>query len=52
MTCQEAWKLILGALESTYDDNIKDALLLLAQAAVMKDEIDADSQRALDQMME
>ena len=33
MTYQEAWKIILGAVENTYEDNVKDALFLLAEAA-------------------
>lgn len=32
MTYQEAWKVILGAPESTYEDNLKDAPFLLAEA--------------------
>lgn len=26
MTYQEAWKIILGAVENTYEDSVKDAL--------------------------
>lgn len=37
MTYQEAWKIVLGAIENTYEDNIKEALLLLAEAAAVMD---------------
>lgn len=52
MTYQEAWKIILGAVESTYEDNIREALFLLAEAAARKDEFDEINKTALDQMME
>lgn len=52
MTYQEAWKVILGALESTYDDNVKDALFLLAEAASKQDEFEEIRKAALDQTLE
>ena len=52
MTYQEAWKIILGAVENTYEDNVKEALFLLAEAAAMMDEEQECRQMALDQMME
>lgn len=52
MTYQEAWKVIIGALESTYDDNVKDALFLLAEAASKQDELEEIRKAALDQMLE
>lgn len=52
MTYQEAWKIILGALESTYDDNVKDALFLLAEAASKQDELEEMRKEALNQMLE
>ena len=52
MTYQEAWKVILGALESIYEDNLKDALFLLAEAARKQDELKEMQKEALDQMLE
>ena len=52
MSYQEAWKVILGALESTYDDNVKDALFLLAEAASKQDELEEMRKEALNQMLE
>lgn len=52
MSYQEAWKIILGALESTYDDSIKEALFLLAEAASKQDELEEIRKASLDQMME
>lgn len=52
MTYQEAWKIILGAVENTYEDNIREALFLLAEAAARQDELDELSKMSLDQMME
>lgn len=49
MTYQEAWKIILGAVENTYEDNVKEALFLLAEAAARQDEI---NKMSLDQIME
>lgn len=37
MTYQETWKIILGAVENTYEDNVKEALFLLAEAAAVMD---------------
>lgn len=52
MTYQEAWKIILGAVENTYEDNIKEALFLLAEAARKQDELKEMQKEALDQMLE
>lgn len=52
MTYQEAWKVILGAVENTYEDNVKDALFLLAEAASKQDELEEIRKAALDQMLE
>ena len=52
MTYQEAWKIILGTVENTYEDNIKEALFLLAEAAARQDELNEISKMSLDQMME
>lgn len=52
MTYQEAWKVILGALESTYEDNLKDAMFLLAEAAIKQDELKKWQKEAQDQMLE
>lgn len=52
MTYQEAWKIILGAIENTYEDNIKDALFLLAEAASKQDELEGIRKEALNQMLE
>lgn len=52
MTYQEAWKIVLGAVENTYDDNVKEALFLLAEAASRQDELNELSKMSLDQMME
>lgn len=52
MSYQEAWKVILGALESTYDDSVKEALFLLAEAASKQDELEEIRKAALDQMLE
>lgn len=52
MSYQEAWKVILGALESTYDDSIKDAMFLLAEAASKQDELEGIRKAALNQMLE
>lgn len=52
MSYQEAWKAILGALESTYDDNVKDALFLLAEAASKQDELEEMRKEALNQTLE
>lgn len=42
MTYQEAWKIVLGAVENTYEDNVKEALFLLAEAAMMDEEQEAE----------
>ncbi len=52
MTYQEAWMIVLGAVENTYEDNVKEALFLLAEAAAMMDEEQECREMALDQMME
>lgn len=52
MSYQEAWKIILGVLESPYDNNVKDALFLLAEAASKQDELEMMRQEALDQILE
>lgn len=52
MTYQEAWKVILGALESTYDDSVKEALFFLAEAASKQDELEEIRKEALNQMLE
>lgn len=52
MTYQEAWKTILGAVENTYEDNVKDALFLLAEAASKQDELEGIRKEALNQMLE
>ncbi len=52
MTYQEAWKVILGAVENTYEDNVKDALFLLAEAASKQDELEEIRKEALNQMLE
>lgn len=52
MTYQEAWKIVLGAVENTYEDNIKEALFLLAESAARQDELNELSKMSLDQMME
>lgn len=52
MSYQEAWKVILGVLESAYDDNVKDALFLLAEAASKQDELEGIRKAALNQMLE
>ena len=52
MTYQEAWKIILGAIENTYEDNVKDALFLLAEAASKQDELEGIRKEALNQMLE
>lgn len=52
MTYQEAWKIILGAVENTYEDNVKDALFLLAEAASKQDELEGIRKEALNQMLE
>lgn len=52
MTYQEAWKIVLGAVENTYDDEVKQALFLLAEAAAKMDELNELSKMSLDQMME
>lgn len=52
MTYQEAWKIILGAVENAYDDNVKDALFLLAEAASKQDELEGIRKKALNQMLE
>ena len=52
MTYQEAWKIVLGAVENTYGDNVKEALFLLAEAAARQDELDEINKMSLDQMME
>jgi len=45
MTYQEAWKIVLGAIENTYEDNVKEALFLLAEAASMQDALLMDQAR-------
>lgn len=52
MTYQEAWKIILGVVENTYEDNVKDALFLLAEAASKQDELEGIRKEALNQMLE
>lgn len=52
MTYQEAWKIILGAVENTYEDNVKKALFLLAEAAAVMDEEQECKEVALDQIIE
>lgn len=52
MTYQEAWKIVLGAVDNTYEDNVKEALFLLAEAAARQDELDEINKMSLDQMME
>lgn len=52
MTYQKAWKIILGAVENTYEDNVKDALFLLAEAASKQDELEGIRKEALNQMLE
>lgn len=52
MTYQEAWKIILGVIENTYEDNVKEALFLLAEVAARQDELNELSKMSLDQMME
>lgn len=52
MTYQEAWKIILGAVENTYEDNVKDALFLLAEAASKQDELEGIRKEVLNQMLE
>ena len=52
MTYQEAWKIVLGAVENTYEDSVKEALFLLAEAAARQDELDEINKMSLDQMME
>lgn len=52
MTYQEAWKIVLGAVENTYEDNVKEALFLLAEAAARQDELNELSKMSLDQMIE
>ena len=52
MTYQEAWKIILGTVENTYEDNVKDALFLLAEAASKQDELEGIRKEALNQMLE
>lgn len=52
MTYQEAWKIVLGELGSTYEDTTREALFLLAEAAAKQDELDEISKMSLDQMME
>ena len=52
MTYQEAWKIILGAVDSTYEDTVKEALFLRAEAAAKQDELDEITKMSLDQMME
>lgn len=52
MTYQEAWKIVLGAVENTYEYNVKEALFLLAEAAARQDELNELSKMSLNQMME
>ena len=52
MTYQEVWKIVLGAVENTYEDNVKEALFFLAEAASRQDELNDLSKMSLDQMME
>lgn len=48
MSYQEAWKIILGALENLYEDNIKEALFLLAEAASKQDEFEEIKKQSSD----
>lgn len=52
MTYKEAWKIVLGAVNSTREVNVKEALFLLAEAAARQDELNELSKMSLDQMME
>lgn len=52
MTYQEAWKIVLSAVENTYEDNVKEALFLLAEAAARQDELEEITKMSLNQMME
>lgn len=52
MTYQEAWKIVLGAVENTYEDNVKEALFLLAEAAAVMDEEQECKDIALNQILE
>lgn len=52
MTYQEAWKIVLGAVENTYVDNVKEALFLLAEAAAVMDEEQERKDIALNQILE
>lgn len=52
MTYKEAWCKIVSEISSTYDDEVKEALFMLAEAASKQQEFVDIQKQALDQMME
>ena len=52
MSYQEAWKIIFSAIENTYEDSVKEALFVLAKAAIKQDELEETRKMALEQMLE
>lgn len=52
MTYKEAWCKIVSEISNTYDDEVKEALFMLAEAASKQQEFADIQKQALDQMME
>lgn len=52
MTHKEAWCKIVSEISNTYDDEVKEALFMLAEAASKQQELEDIRKQALDQMME
>ena len=52
MTYKEAWCRIVSEINNTYDDEVKEALFMLAVAAEKQQEFEDVRKQALDQIME
>ena len=52
MTYKEAWCKIVSEISNTYDEEVKGALFMLAEAASKQQEFVDIQKQALDQMME
>lgn len=52
MTYKEAWCKIVSEISNTYDEEVKEALFMLAEAASKQQELADIQKQALDQMME